>query len=44
MPRLLIVAHLLRDVRESVGDEESGVNKSVDTICEASAVSGGEGG
>ena len=31
----LVVAHLLCDVRESVGDEESGVNKSVDTISEA---------
>ena len=40
----LVVAHLLCDVRESVGDEESGVNKSVDTISQASVVSGGEGG
>ena len=39
-PRLLSVAHLLCYVGESVGDEEGGVDKSV----EASAVSGGEGG
>ena len=40
----LIAAHLLCYVRESVGDEESGVNKSVDTIGETSAVSGVERG
>ena len=35
-----IFVHLLSNVGESVCDEESGVNESVDTVGEASPISG----